>query len=256
MEGALVFHQGWTDIMNCLPIVNYYYPSYNKIYLIVRDDAKQFVEFYLNDLSNVTIKYFNKDYIEPNITTILDNIQKESTTKVDKLLIGHYDKHRDDKYVNSHFITESTKKLNWLVSFYAAYDIPYINRVNCFNINRNTELENTIYNSFVKEHGNNYILYHNNYGLITHRINYLVTNDTKNKYINLDNLSQVFFDYIKVLENAKEFHVIDSMWATVIYMLDAKYGLFKDKKIYAYCRRFFPDMFINPYALPNWTIYH
>ena len=35
------------------------------------------------------------------------------------------------------------------------------------------------------------------------------------------------FDYIKIIENAQEIHLLDSVWGTLIYQLDAKYNLFK-----------------------------
>lgn len=42
-EGILYFHQGWTDIINCLALINYYGSLYDKIYLIMRADAKPIV---------------------------------------------------------------------------------------------------------------------------------------------------------------------------------------------------------------------
>ena len=32
-KGFIYFHQGWTDIINCLALINYYCERYNKIYL-------------------------------------------------------------------------------------------------------------------------------------------------------------------------------------------------------------------------------
>jgi hypothetical protein len=64
----------------------------------------------------------------------------------------------------------------------------------------------------------------------------------------------VFFDMIRVLQNAKEIHMIDSVWAAVCYSIDARYGLLSHIPIYIYCHRGFRQMFTEPKTLPNWTI--
>ena len=58
----------------------------------------------------------------------------------------------------------------------------------------------------------------------------------------------------KTLKNAQELHLIDSVWGAVLYHLDAKYELFKDKKIYLYSKRKHGIMYINPIKLDNWII--
>ena len=68
------------------------------------------------------------------------------------------------------------------------------------------------------------------------------------------NMSDVFFDYIKVLENAKSIHLIDSVWAAICYLLDAKYTLLKNIDVNVHCLRGYEEMFIEPKKLPNWKI--
>ena len=83
----------------------------------------------------------------------------------------------------------------------------------------------------------------------------LIINPDKTKnIINLNKISNIFFDYIKVLENAIEIHLLDSVWGTFIYMLDSKYKLFQNKKIYLYANRGYIAMFIDPIKLNNWII--
>ena len=67
-------------------------------------------------------------------------------------------------------------------------------------------------------------------------------------------MSDVFFDYIKVLENAKSIHLIDSVWAAICYLLDAKYTLLKNIDVNVHCLRGYEEMFIEPKKLPNWKI--
>jgi len=59
---------------------------------------------------------------------------------------------------------------------------------------------------------------------------------------------------ITVLENALEIHLLDSVWGAFIYQLDAKYKLFKNKKIILYADRGYKPMFTRPIQLDNWII--
>ena len=61
-EGILYFHQGWTDIINCLALINYYCNIYDKIYLIIRNDSDQLINFYTKDITNIQIFYEEKKY--------------------------------------------------------------------------------------------------------------------------------------------------------------------------------------------------
>ena len=64
----------------------------------------------------------------------------------------------------------------------------------------------------------------------------------------------IFFDMIKVLENSIEIHLLDSVWGAFVYLLDAKYRLFKNKKIFLYAKRGYKSMFEEPVKLNNWII--
>jgi hypothetical protein len=59
---------------------------------------------------------------------------------------------------------------------------------------------------------------------------------------------------IKVLVNAIEIHLLDSSWGAICYLLDAKYKLFQNKKIYLYANRGYSKMFIEPIKLDNWIL--
>jgi hypothetical protein len=98
---------------------------------------------------------------------------------------------------------------------------------------------------FIQEYGTNYIL--------THEID-IDQEDANIKIVNLNKKSETFFEYIKVIQYAKEIHLLDSVWAAVIYLLDTKYGLFADKQINVYCNRGYNKMFEEPIRPRNWCI--
>ena len=246
-KGIIYFHQGWTDIINLLSLINYYNSKYQLIYILMREDAKNLIDFYTKDMQNVEIIYISKwelDYRGMSASTRTEasfwgTRLKKYKDECDILFHGCHDFLREDKYKKSF-----RHCVNFVKKFYISYDIPYITRVNLFNINRNYELENEMYEKFIEKHGKEYILYHEEIR------NY----DTNKQIINLNGISNTFFDMIKILEEAIELHLKDSIWGAITYLLDAKYNMFKNKKIFIYTKRNYKDMFTEPVKLNNWTI--
>jgi hypothetical protein len=112
-------------------------------------------------------------------------------------------------------------------------------------------LEDIRYNEFVLNNGYEYNLYfscENNYNF---DIN--IKNKCQNP-ININNKTIYFYDYIKILENAIDIHIIDSFWSCFIYILQAKYNLFVNIKIYYYPLNHNIIFFINEPLFDNWTI--
>lgn len=240
-EGIVFFHQGWTDIVNCLGLINYNCEIYNTIYLIIRDDSKGFIDYYTKSIKNIKLVYLKKTNLNNPKDNLINDVKKlyNIDNNINLLYYGGHDIFRKDKYKLS-----KPKGTYFCENFYVNYDIPYINRINYFNITRNHDIENKIYNDFIKKFGKEYILYHkviNNY-------------DNTKKIIDLSEISMTFLDYIKVLENAIEIHLLDSVWGAIVYLLDAKYKLFKDKNIILYANRGHHQMFTKPIKLSNWKI--
>lgn len=236
-NGLLYFHQGWTDIINSLGLINYYCEIYKNIYLLIRKDSSKIIDFYASNIKNLNILYENKSDLDNN--NINNFIKKYKLKNIDLLLIGVHDKNRNDNYKN-----KFRGNKFFVNAFYECYDVDYMNRIIKFDFIRNYELENKTYEKFIKKHGNKYILYHE-----------IIENYDKTiPIINLNKISEVFFDMIKILENAIELHLLDSVWGAFIYQLDCKYKLFQNKKIYIYCKRGYVPIFTEPIKLDNWII--
>jgi len=242
-EGILFFHQGWTDIINCLGLINYYCNLYDKIYLIMREDAKPILDFYTKDIKNVQMIYDKQHAIASTngFTYVINKYSELQLQEAELLGIGCVDIYRKDKFkdafnrnTNSYFVNK----------FYESYNISFNTRISDFNFTRDKELENSIYEKFINTHGNEYILHHE----IIQNYNH------SKKIVNLNGISDIFFDTIKVLENALEIHLLDSVWAAFIYQLDAKYKLFQNKKIFLYAKRGHIRMFQEPIKLTNWIM--
>ena len=258
-RGILYFHQGWTDIVNCLPLVNYYCKRYGYIYLLMRKDAKPLVDYYTESIKNLTIIYEKKDKINNqnhdyfNIKIYGSKGINEFKKYIKFLGIGDHDKFRSDQY-KGNFVN---KPKFFVQSFYVNYDIPYMSRVNDFSYKRNQILEDMVYKEFIANHTDKYILYHEaiDKNRISPNLRELV-NTGEIKLVNLNKKTNIFLDYVKVLENAKELHLLDSVWGAIAYLLDAKYKLFQDKgkKVFLYAKRGHSPMFTSPVQLSNWII--
>lgn len=239
-KGILYFHQGWTDIINCLSLINYYSTLYDKLYLIIRTDSQKIINFYTRNINNIEVLYIDKNILDNS--NIIEYLNNNNLSNFDYLFHGFHDKNRKDLYINSFPSKINTCNICFVKAFYEFYDINYISRINFFNFERNYELEDTIYQEFINKYGFEYIVHHEIHEYNTENI----------PYINLNGISEIFFDYIKVLENSKEMHLLDSVWGAFIYLLDCKYKLFENKKIYLYPRRGYTSMFIEPIKLNNW----
>lgn len=241
MKGILYFHQGWTDIINCLALINYYCNLYDKIYLIIRDDSKELIDFYTNNIKNVEILYEDKKNIESNgIQFVINKYNNVDLQNCNFLGIGCTDNIRKDQYNNNFRFIDGC----FVKGFYESYDISYMTRINNFEFTRNHDLEEKTYNNFINIHGTEYILYHE----------VIEDYDTNKKIVNLNGMTNIFFDYIKIIENAIEIHLLDSVWGVFIYLLDGKYKLFQKKKIILYTKRGYKKMFEEPVKLNNWII--
>lgn len=248
-NAILYFHQGWTDIFNSLALINYYCNIYKHIFLVIREDSKKIIDFYTKNL-NVTNCYFDKNNLD-NLN-LVHNLEKKikNINTMDYLGIGLLDNYRNDTYDNIFY----KYKCYFVKKFYIPYNIPYITRINNFIFNRNLELENQKYNDFVNTHGDKFILIHQDRPRNILIEQFIDNNNNNYKIINLNNTTEIFFDMIKILEKSIEIHLIDSVWGAFIYLLDAKYNLFKNKNIYLYPLRGHTEMFIDPIKLKNWKI--
>ena len=268
-RACVYFHQGWSDIVNCLSLINYYTRFYNQVVVLIRSDAKDLVDFYTRNLQGVSVVYIETDngrFYGSIRKTNCSNVEYSSddgiTIPLDFKLLFHaeHDSYREDEYKGYWRKTIKKPTKHFVESFYTYYNVPYSTRINSFTLDRNHTIEDKVYSEFVHNNSTKYVLYHDD---STNHKNGSYHISTKiqlskhiegYKYVNLHRLSSTFFDFIKVLENAEELHLIDSVWASLCYQLDAKYGLLSSKAVKLYNMRGQKEMFLNPVTLSNWEI--
>jgi len=236
-QGLLFFHQGWTDIFNSLGLIGWYLKTYDKLKVLIRIDAMPLLDCYCQQFGDrVELEYQPKELLDMKINF--------SMYSCDLLFHGVHNKFRVDCY-KDRFV--DTTHYNFVNTFYTLYDIPATARIDEFRIERDLELEDKNYNEFIKTYCTNYRLYHT--------IVPLPSDDPTLQTVDLNQSSDIFFDSIKILINAKELHLLDSSWASFVYLVDAKYRLFQHISVKIYCARKYIDIFSDPITLPNWTFH-
>jgi hypothetical protein len=241
----VLFHQGWADIINSLPLLKYYKGKFPHMYVIIRSDAATLVNYFLRDsVESITPIYIRKEEIDT--VNILDYLYARGINiNVFRILFhGNFDAYRPDSYSGS--FSRRIPTTCFVKAFYTAYDISYDTRITYFNFRRDERLENTVYSKFIQTWGSKYILHHLCPDVVRH--------DTVTPFINLNDSTDTFFDYIKVLENAEEIHLLDSVWAALLYLLQGHYGICSTIPITVYCRRGYTSMFSEPRQYINWRI--
>ena len=246
--GVLCFHQEWTDIINCLALINIYSSKYKTLYLIIRDDAVKLIQYYIKDIKNIFLLTAPKLNINNHeFLNIINNLKELKIEGYEYIALFDVKRPITDKYHNVWIPAEQSKSdIRFERKFYELYDLSFSDKIDKFELRRDIDLENEVYNRIVKNEP--YICVHDREGV------YPITVNNDYHIIKLAEASEIFFDYIKILQNAKEIHVIDSVWAAVYYQLDAKYRIFENIPIYVYCVRGHNKMFSEPINLPNWTM--
>lgn len=270
-EATILFHQGFTDILNHLSILSYYQKLFSKITVIIRKDAIGILEHYLlglglgsSSVSNVELIGVEKSGLDslfgnPDTTKLFLEIHNLEKTYL--LFFGFFDRFRSDSYQNA-FGRTMHKGTFFCEAFYKAYNIPYSLRTDAFKYDRSSlqiqTIEKSRFNQFCLKHSidqtkpYDYVLYHED---IDNKITLTFANESnKSSAININKFSDSFFDCLKILENAKELHLMDSSWACLLYLFDTKYSIMNNKPVYLYAKRGYIEMFRSPKLCSNWIL--
>jgi hypothetical protein len=214
-EIYLYHHLGLGDNISCHGIVRYHCENYKKVYIFCKERNFENVSYMYNDLKNLEI-------------IIADD--EEAISYLRKNNINNL------KIIGFNLNTNE----NFELQFYKMAGVPIEYKHSKFFINRDIEKEKNLFDSLeIKE--NEYIFIHDGgFKLKEEFIN------PELKVVKPD--SNDFFDWIYVIENAKEIHCIDSSFLCLadILNLDSKIKLYNHR----YCRNY-PD-YIKLYTKKNW----
>lgn len=234
----IIIHQGIGDIFNSIGIINYYHSTFNNscIYVCVLDNMRKKI------IENI---YYDNKKIKTIIPEFISYQKQKGDTCIKCMTYGkvnscprengqcqfvNYNKYNSKNNLfikigsfNNYDNWENYRKskFSFAHSFYTYNNLDEHIRFKNFKIFNNKDEENNKYNDFIKKYGSNYILVHED-----NDRNLKINKDKiKNKnlpIINLNKISNIFVDFIKIIKNASEIHLIDSSWSVFIYLLNYK----------------------------------
>jgi len=196
-------HQGLGDHLICNAIYREYSKNYNRVFITIKQKYRRELSIMLKDISNITF------LVMPNrrswtTTRIIQLFARLFRVKV--LGLGSY---------GINFFPPNTRFDN---NFYDQAGLAFTLRWDLFRVNRNHEKENYLYQLLGCKEAD-YIFLHEDISR-----NFIIDRSKIPKNINiiepkmdLNNFNLV--DYSKVIENAKEIHVIESSFAAYIESL-------------------------------------
>lgn len=154
----------------------------------------------------------------------------------------------------SHVNRNRGNGLSFAHSFYTFENFPAEDRINYFSINQIEAAENDKYTNLVAQIGEKYNVIHDD-PIRGYHLNGLFNRNIP--YYNLNLQSDNMIDQIKIIENAKELHFIDSNYSVLIYYLSLTNNKIKNipKFLHASSRPSDRDVSIYTNPTPeNWSV--
>jgi len=261
IKSTFICHQGYTDLINCIGLINYYSKFNDELLIFVYDNPRL-----------VLLKYLLKDNKKIKITIPKLSIDKKNN---ESCIICHtenncsycprcpttnchyidYSKYLDYQHIkigcfNNYFKWDffmNNNKFSFAHCFYLYNGVLYENRINNFFIYRDIKNEKQKYDQLIGKIGYNYIVVNG----CADKIN------TDYKIYDLTNVSEILVDQLEIIKNAKEVHLIDSVYSVLLYLLFKKYNYTTEGNIHIYFRQNRHRKFYeNPLIDNNKWIFH
>ena len=265
-RSTLIHHQGFGDLMTNNPICNYYSEIYDELIIFVLDESRKNVvsEMYKHkkNIKCVIPKFINENtynssciicmaYGYPCRTESIYNghkyIDYSEWSDYDNIKIGCFKE--DYKKWETYLYKNIDNNISFSHSFYLYENLSLDVRNNLFSVHRDNEKELEKFNKISEKE---YIVLHDDIdrGLV---IDMSIL--PQNCYIHqLNGSSNNMIDQIKILENAKEIHFIDSIYYVMIYFLSLTNEKIKNiPKYFHYYVRKNSMIYENP-TPNNWNI--
>lgn len=255
IDAVLMLHWGWSDLLQHVGMVRYYKNLYKSLSLICLPHQKDFLEALYPDFDLIFVpcpdrgeidlvarRLFDEDYL-----FLMDGHQCSYCFTI-SCLRQNFNPRTEIQKINC----ESLKKTAWnyidsvkerdandpdfdeRISFYTLSGLDHSIAFDYFKIIRDLDAEQKKYEQLVN--GEEYSVIHYVDGMDTSKSKYPLV------YLN-DNSSKIV-DMIKIIENAKEVHVYDSLYGILCYFLYFS-GQLKGPKFYLhkYARMKTPKFF-------------
>jgi hypothetical protein len=203
-------HQGLGDHLICNAIYREYSRSYTRVFITITQKYRRELSVMFKDISNITF-------------LVIPNRRSWTTTRIIQLFarLFRIEVLGLGSYGNNFF----PPNIRFDNNFYDQASLPFTLRWDSFKVNRSRDIENYLY-QILECDKSDYIFLHEDISR-----NFIIDRNKLPKNINIiepkmDMNKYNLVDYSKVIENAKEIHVIESSFAAYIETLPVDMPLY------------------------------
>jgi hypothetical protein len=230
IDAVLMLHWGWTDLLQHIGMVRYYKTLYKSVSLICLPHQREFLEALYPDfqlifvpcpdqgeIDSVARRLFDEDYL-----FLIDGHQcSQCFTKV--CLRQNFTPRTEIQKINCESLTKTA--LNYIdhikeldandpnfderIGFYTLSGLDHSIAFDYFKIIRDFDAEENKYNELVTS---------DEYSVV-HHVDGMDLSKVKYPLVYLNDRSTKIVDMIKIIENAKEVHLYDSLYGLLSYFL-------------------------------------
>ena len=266
IDAVLMLHWGWTDLLQHVGMVRYYKEMYNSISLVCLPHQRIFLEALYPDFNLIFVpcpdkgeidlevrRLFDDDYLflfdghqcSQNLTLSFGRQNFKPRTEMQQMNCEAYKKSALHRMQEIKDLDANDSTFDERVGFYTLSGMDHSIAFDYFDIVRDGESEDTKYNELVSTEEYSVVHYVDDMKLPEAEFVYL--NDKSDKIV----------DTLKVIENAKEVHLYDSLYGVLCYFLYFS-GKLRGPKFYfhKYARLKIPKFFNYDWMKnsPDWEI--
>jgi hypothetical protein len=236
-KATIIHHQGFGDLFTSNPLCMYYAKQFDELVVLVSTESRlKVVESMYRDFPNIKCQLANLTNSYSGVESCLncmtlgkpDRCPRDGT----KCIYIDYDNFQDYKNLkvgcfndyrrwNSFLIRQMRSGSSFSHCFYDYDGISLKDRVDLFQISRDDSGDD-LYKNLVSSIGSEYIVVHDdpNRNLSINNLK----SDVPKYYLNLKSKNMI--DQLKIIQQSKEIHLIDSSYSVLVYFLS-----FSNKKI-------------------------
>lgn len=229
-KATITHHQGFGDLFTNNPMCMYYAKKFDELVVLVSTKSRlKVVESMYRDFPNIKCELADLTNNYNGVESCLNCMTLGSPNRCprdgSRCIFIDYDRFRDYENLkigcfNDHrrwssFLTNKMRSgSSFSHSFYDYANISLENRINLFKISRD-DSEDDLYKSVVSSLGSEYIVVHDdpNRNLLIGDLK----SDLPKYHLNLKSKNMI--DQLKIIEQSKEIHMIDSSYSVLIYFL-------------------------------------
>lgn len=212
-ECCLCVHQGWGDLIVAVPMMNYLSKIFKQLYMIIRNEARNMMEYLQSKVPNVVFVLCNKNGSEK------EEIYKLMQKGVKFLPIGTWSDHIQSSFPFLRKVSIVNQNIiKFIPSAHYTHHFYFDNFLD-LSIRSNYMVDCTpnVYNT-----KKNIILIHEDPARGMFIDKNKITTD--GEIININDRSDIMFDMLKLMSEAKECHFINSSYLLLAYHYNSSYG--------------------------------